>query len=212
MTRSSRTAEKSTGIVRAIRAVFLAVILLLVALYGFERSHRPLPFGLSCKLPAPRACLADLALRADSADARNLIPESEALARANPALDLAQSFNGVLLAKDGQVEKSGKFLLNSARLGWRDLAGQTFSYLLAVQDEDPVRAALHLDSIYKLDEGNVANAQLMEPLLADPRLREEFAKHLAVSTHYRSQFIASYVGVPEEAWEARLDLLDKAVQ
>lgn len=206
----SRSSKKrmAPSHIAALLALMLLVLACLVS--AADRAGLPLFGGGSCKLPTPRSCMTHLVLEHQSGGPKRVIPESRELARSYPGFSGAQALHGAFLTDDGQVNEGGKFLLNSARLGWREPAGQSLSYLIAVADGDAPRAVLHLDTLLKLDPGRISSPQLMEPAYSDPALRSELSARLADGAPYARRFLRSFAFDRETAWDDRIALLDEA--
>lgn len=151
-----------------------------------------------------------LAIEQQNGGAASVIERSGALARAYPAMPRPQALHALALAQAGQNNEAASFLLNSARLGWREAAGQSFAYLTAVADGDAPRAILHLDTLLKLDPGRLVQPQLMAPVWQSEALRRELSARIAAGVPYLPQLLRTYVDDTGTAWEQRLDMLDEA--
>ncbi len=175
-----------------------------------DRAGLPVLAQGSCALPTPRSCMAMLAIEQQNRGSASVLERSGALARGYPAMSKPQAFHGLALAQVGQNNNAASFLLNSARLGWREPTGQSFAYLTAVADGDAPRAILHLDTLLKLDPGRLAQPQLMAPVWQSEALKRELSARIAAGVPYLPQLLRNYVDDNETAWEQRLDMLDEA--
>lgn len=195
-------------------AALIAIVVLAVAciVSAADRAGLNILGGGSCKVPTPRSCITQLAFEYQQGGPERVLERSAALARSYPGLASVQALHGAFLSDAGQINEGAKFLLNSARLGWREPAGQSLSYLIAVDDNDAPRAILHLDTLLKLDPGRIASPQLMAPVYAKPALRSEFAARLASGAPYLPQVLRSFADDRETAWDQRIGLLDEARQ
>jgi hypothetical protein len=190
--------------------IMIAALVLLCALSALERSRTPLPAGLSCILPSPRACLAELESERDNVDGERLAQRSAALAHANPADAQAQAFHALILEQSERPDEAYSFFLGSARLGWREEFGQLYAYLTAAQSGDNARAALHLEALLKLNRELARTEELLKPMLDSPELRDVFARRLATQPDYLRSFLISFSDDTDSLWRERIDLLAEA--
>ena len=175
-----------------------------------DRAGLPLLTQGSCALPTPRSCIAMLAIEQQNLGAPGVLVRSETLAREYPAMPKPQALHALALAQAGKNDLAATFLLNSARLGWREPAGQSFAYLTAVDEGDAPRAILHLDTLLKLDPGRLSQPPLMAPVWRSEALRRELSARVAAGVPYLPQLLRTYVDDTQTSWAERLDMLDEA--
>ncbi|WP_171033111.1 O-antigen ligase family protein [Qipengyuania marisflavi] len=217
--RSKRRAERrrrspSERTRLALSLAVVAGLVPLVVLATLERARRPLPFNLSCILPTPNACLNTIATLSANAPDADLSPLTAMMAARYPANDKMQSLHGAQLLRKGDP-RATLFLHNAARLGWREPLGQINAFETALSQGEIPKAVLHLDALFRTHPEFMQQPGLLDGVLADERVRQEWAARLAEGPDYFNllmQFIARSAGeaVPEgqaDGWAKRVEIL-----